>query len=206
MNWRWYITGLIIALAFCGVSLDQSSTDPNQEIVVLFASNSITANEAKDAISEITTQLKSIGVEDVQVSEVVNGRVKVTYYSTFDVTVIKNLLYKKNKLDLSDTAFNDKNGSSKIPFGKGSNTYKLEVIKIQKDLGSDVGFQGLLVEVKSFADQYLKPTLSEAVSEIHFNPKNNFERVDCTIYSNVILLIDTTTTHKIPEVRAGPLG
>lgn len=205
MNWRWYITGILIALAFCGAGLEESTMDPNQEIVVRFSTNSISANEAKKAISEITTQLKSIGVEDVHVSEVVDGKVKVTYFSTLDVVVIKNLLYSYNKLDLGDTAFNEKNGSSKFPFSDNSNTYKLEVVKIQTDPGSDIGFQGLLVEVNSFADQYLKPRMSLATSEINFTPKDNFESVDPIIYPNVPVLI-TYFEHKIPEVRAGPLG
>lgn len=205
VNWRWYITGILIALAFCGAGLEESTTDPNQEIVVRFSTNSITANEAKKAISEITIQLKSIGVEGVHVSEVVDGKVKVTYFSTLDVVVIKNLLYRYNKLDLSDTAFNEKNGSSKFPFSDNSNTYKLEVVKIQTDPGTDIGFQGLLVEVNSFADQYLKPRMSLATSEINFTPKDNFESVAPIISPNVPVLIPYFE-HKIPEVRAGPLG
>lgn len=203
MNWRWYITGIIIALAFYGAGFEQSTTNPNQEIVVRFSANSITPNEAKKAISGITTQLKSIGVDDIHVSEVVDGKVKVTYFSTLDVVVIKNLLYRHNKLDLSDTAFNEKGDSSSFPFSNSTNTYKLKIVKIQTDPGSDIGFQGLLVAVNSFADQYLKPRISLATSEINFTPKDNFEGLDPIIFHNVPVLIPYFE-HKIPEVRAGP--
>ena len=204
MNWRWYITGLIIALAFCGVGMEQSTTNPNQEIVVRFNTNSITANDAKVAISEITTRLKAIGVEDVQVSDVFDGKVKVTYYSTLDVAVIKNLLNKQHKLELGDAAFNERDDSSKFPFSSDSNTYKLEVIKIQKDPGSDIGFQGILVEAKSFSDQYLKPKVSIPASEIDFNPKEDIESIGFSTYSKITILTDNIT-HKIPQVRAGPI-
>lgn len=203
MNWRFYITGLIIALAFCGTGLDQSTTDPNQEIVVRFSTNSISAVDAKGAICEITAQLNAIGVENVHVSDVVDGKVKVTYFSTLDVIVIKNLLYRHNKLDLSDTAFDDPNDSSDFPFSNNPNTYKFEVIKIQNDIASDFGFQGLLIESKSIGDQYLKPRLSITASEINFNPKDNFHSVDPMIYTNVPVFI-SHIEHKIPEVRAGP--
>ena len=184
--------------------MEQSTTNPNQEIVVQFNANSITANEAKVAISEITTQLKAIGVEDVQVSDVFDGKVKVTYYSTLDVAVIKNLLNKQHKLELGDAAFNERDDSSKFPFSSDSNTYKLEVIKIQKDPGSDIGFQGILVEAKSFSDQYLKPKVSIPASEIDFNPKEDIESIGFSTYSNVTILTDNIT-HKIPQVRAGPI-
>ncbi len=204
VNWRWYITGIIIALAFYGAGFEQSTASPNQEIVVRFSADSITANDAKKTISEITRQLKSIGVDDVHVSEVVNGKVKVTYFSTLDVAVVKSLLYRYNKLDLSDTAFNKDDNSSQFPFSNSPSTYKLEIVQIQTDLGSDIGFQGILVEVNSLADQYLKPRISLATSEINFTPKDNFESADITNYLVVPEFI-TEFEHIIPEVRAGPI-
>lgn len=178
---------------------------PNQEIVVQFDAKSVSTDEAQHAVSEITSQLKAIGVADVQVSELLNGKLKVTYYSSIDVAVIKNLFYKQNKLQLDDTAFNEKDGSSKIPFSNDSNTYKLDVIKIQKDYGSDLGFHGLAVELKSAKDQYLNQIVSLATGVANFNFKRNFESVAYKNYRNDSLLIDTTS-HKIPEVRAGPLS
>ncbi len=204
MNWRWYITGLVIALALFGVNTEQSRTNANQEIVVRFNGDSISAIEAKNAVSEITTQLKAIGVDNVHVSNLSDGSVKVTYFSTLDVITIKNLLYKQENFNLGDTAFNDNDGSSSFPVDSSSKTYKLEIIKIQKDLGSYIGFQGVIVEAKVFSDQYLKPKVSLATSEIDFNPKVHIEIISCTTYPHVAVLI-AHTSNKIPEVRAGPL-
>ncbi|WP_157417879.1 hypothetical protein [Aequorivita capsosiphonis] len=205
MNWRWYITGVIVALAFFGMSLGQSTTNPNQEIVVRFNAASINSDEVQLAIADIRSQLKSIGIENVHVSEIVNGKLKVTYFSDKDVAVIKDLFLHQNKLQLGDTAFNEKEGPSKLPFNKNSNTYKLDVIKIQQNPNSDVGFHGTLVDIKSLNDQYLKPIVSLATSEVTFSLKYLIKREACKIYPDIRLLINNSA-YKIPEVRAGPLA
>src|SRR5690606_22476557 len=128
---------------------------PNQEIVVQFNNNSISADETDRAISEITSQLKSIGVADIQVSEMLDGTFKVTYYSTIDIAVVDDLFNKQNKLQLGESAFGKTENHSKIPFNNDSNTYKLAVIKIHTDYGSDLAFHGLPLEIKSLTDQYL---------------------------------------------------
>lgn len=178
---------------------------PNQEIIVQFNTNSISADETERAISEITSELKTIGVEDIQVSEMLDGKLKVTYYSAIDVAVIKNLFSQQKEFQFGDTAFNEKNHSSKIPFSNTSNIYKLDVIKIQKDFGSDLGLQGLPAEIKSLKEQYLNPIVSLGTSEINFSLKLCIGRMACETYQDAVLPIDTTS-HKIPEVRAGPIS
>ena len=203
MNWRWYISAVVIALAFFGMSLGQSTTNPNQEIVVRFNTTSIDSDEVQQAIADIRSQLKSIGIEEVHVSEILDGKLKVTYFSDKEVAVIKKLFLQHNKIQLGSTTFDDKDGSSKIPFNQNSNTYKLDVIKIQQDLGSDVGFHGTLVEIKSANDQYVKPIFSVVASQIDFNIKYSTESAGCKTYPNIAHLINNSA-HKIPEVRAGP--
>ena len=205
VNWRWNITALIVALAFIGISLDQSNTDPNQEILVQFNTDSISVDQAQQAVSDIKNQLKAIGVEDVQVSETSDGRLKVTYYSTVDVAVIKNLFYKHNKLQLGDTPSDERDNSSKIPFTNDSNTYIVDVIQIQSDFIFDVSLQGLLVEVKATNDQYVKPKVSLDALEVDFELKYNIESELSSGYSTISLVVDNAT-YKIPEVRAGPFS
>jgi len=205
VNLRWYITGLIVALAFFGMSLGQSTINPNQEIVVKFSASSIDSDEVQQAIADIRGQLKSVGIDQVHVSEILDGKIKVTYFSNKDVAIIKGLFLKQNKLQLEKTAFNTKEGSSEFPFGQHSNTYKLDVVKIQQDSGFDVGFHGTLLEIKTSNDQYLKPILSLVSSENIFGLKYSIERAGCKTYPNIALLINNSA-HKIPEVRAGPLS
>ncbi len=183
MNKRWYFFGFLIALAFLAISLEQTAV-PNQEIVVQFNAKSINSDEAQRAISEVTDQLKSIGIEDFQVFETFNGTLKVTYYSTIDVAVIKNLFSKQNKLQFGETAFTEKGDSSKIPFHNDSNTYRLEVVKIQDNSGSDVGFHGLPVEIKSLKDQYVNQNVFLGTAEITFGLKNTHQSKQNGEYGN----------------------
>ncbi len=204
VNKRWYFLGIIIALAFFGISLEQSAV-PNQEIVVQFNADSITVDEAEQAISNITSQLKAVGIEVLQVSEIYDGKLKVTYYSNVDVAIIKDLFDNQNKLKLGYSTFNNHGDSSKIPFGDESNTYRLAVSKIQKDSGSDLGLHGLPVEVKNVKDQYLNPIVSLGAAETNFSFKHNIESVVYKNYRDIVFLIDNSS-YKIPEVRAGPLS
>lgn len=205
VNWRWNITAIIVALAFFGISLDQSNTDPNQEILVQFNTDSISADQAQWAISDIKNQLRAIGVEDVQVSETLDGRLKVTYYSEVDVAVIKNLFYKKNKLQLATAPICENEGTIPFPLSNDSNTYLVEVIQIQSDFNTDIGIQGVLVEVKSASDQYVKPKVSLDATEVNFDLKYNVESELSTGYSSLSLFVENTT-YRIPESRAGPFS
>ena len=148
----------------------EQSTLPNQEIVVEFNTNSVSEVDAKQAISNITNQLRSIGVDDFQISEIQDGKLRVTYYSAKDIAIIKNLFEGQIDLQLGETAFGSKN-SSEIPSQEFPNTYKVNVVKIQKDSRLDLGLQGLPVEVKSATDQYLNPILSLGVPEANFTFK-----------------------------------
>lgn len=174
----------------------------NQEIVVRFDSQSVSATEAQLAVSKITNQLKSLGVADVQVSELHDGKLKVTYYSTIDVTVIKDLLVKQNNLQLERTASNS-DIPFEIPFNSDPKTYKLDVVLIQKDNGSNVGLQGLPMVVKSSKD-YLKPIFFQNASENNLNLGICDESRAFKIHHNFSLSMDDSS-HIFPEVRAGPV-
>lgn len=205
MNWRIYITAFVIALAFIGISLDQSNSDPNQEILVQFNTDSISADQALRAVSDIKSQLRAIGIEEVQVSETSDGRLKVTYYSTVDVDVIKSLFFKQNKLQIDDTSSEERKSPSKFPFTNDSNTYIVDVVKIQNDFNADISLQGVLVEVKSSNNQYIKPQVSAVTSEVAFGLIYNIESQIVIDYNASSLFVEDVS-HKIPEGRAGPLS
>ena len=205
VNWRLNITALLVALAFFGVSLEQSNTDPNQEILVQFNTDSISVLQAQRAVSDIKNQLKAIGVEDVQVSETSDGRLKVTYYSTIDVAVIKSLFFKHNKLRYGNSPLEGNDVPSKTPIGTDSNTYIVDVVKIQSDFNYDLSLQGVLVEVKAANDQYVKPKLSLDASSIDIELRYTVES-DLNSGYRIISLVEDNANYKIPEVRAGPIS
>src|SRR5690554_2550024 len=108
----------------------EPSTRPNQEIVVRFDAQSVSAADAKRAVSQITKRLKAIGVAHVQVSELHGGKLKVSYYSTIEVSVIKDLLERQP--NFGHTAFNATDNPLDIPFNRDhSKPYQLDVVLIQ---------------------------------------------------------------------------
>ena len=176
----------------------------NQEIIVRFDAQSVNAADAQVAVSEITNQLKAIGVVHVQVSELHQGELKVSYYSTIDVSVIKNLLDRPSDLQIGKAGFSASDIPFEIPFKSNQKTYELDVVLIQKDTGSNVGMQGLPILVKSGKEYYLKPIFFHNTSEINLNLRFCDESTAFKIHHKVSLSMDNPS-HIFPEVRAGPL-
>ncbi len=187
------------------MSLGQSTINPNQEIVVRFNTALIDSDEVQQAITTIKGQLQSIGVDDVQVSELSNGKLKVTYFSTKEVSVIEDLFLQHNKLQLGDSDSRSTNGSSEFPFSENATIYKLDVVKIQQDYSAEAGFQGTLVTFKWAKDQYVKPIFLLTAALPDFDLKYNIKSGGVKTHPNISLLINTSA-YKIPEVRAGPLA
>ncbi len=203
MNWRWFFPILLIALAFYGIS-KENATRPNQEIVVQFDANTVNTDDARQAVSEITNRLKQIGVADIHVSELRNGKLKVTYFSTVDVALVKNLISNPNSIPLNDSFPSRSDDAPKTPQGENSGTYKLVVIEIQKDYKPGLGFHGVPVELKTVKDQYFTQLFPLTDCQFNFNLKRTDESVAYKNYRGISFLIDSSF-RKIPEVRAGPL-
>ncbi|MBT0607335.1 hypothetical protein [Aequorivita echinoideorum] len=202
MNKKWYFFGLLLALAFFGISLEQTAA-PNQEIVVQFTAESITSEDAEETIAEITQQLKSIGIAEVQVSRMLDGKFKVTYFSVIDIAEVKGLFTAQCKYPTHENSNGKGGNSSKIPFSNTAEVYKLEVVKIQKNYASNFGFHGVPVEIKSLKDQYLNQYVSFGNAEFTTELKPTIERKIGKNY-HYNFSFKTSISHKIPEVRAGP--
>ena len=97
MNNKWYISALIIILAFLGgITSHEKSVTPNQEIVLQFSSETVSNDEAQIAITTVKQQLETVGVHDIQVTEYKGGQLKITYFSTIDIGSVKKLLSKES--------------------------------------------------------------------------------------------------------------
>ncbi len=207
MNSKWYLSILVIALAFFGKSLEQKNA-PNQEIVVQFSDDIISPLETQFALESVQKQLKSIGAEQIQVAKAANGTIKVTYFSSIDVAIVKALFSTEENLKLGYTAFNnqgDTESADNIPFESGINTYQLNVSEIPVKSQRDLGFDGILVEIKFVRDQYVNPIGYLGSSEKDFTLKTHIEKLDNNLYYTSAIIIDNAS-YKIPEVRAGPLS
>ena len=140
MKNRWYISILILALIAIGnVASKQQTAIPNQEIVLQFTSESVSSEDAQSAIAVVKEQLENAGIADIQVQELQEGLLKITYYSSSDVASIKALLSKGNTLNLGYVSYGNKENNK--PSKDHSIDYNIDVYEIQQ--GDDLsGFNG----------------------------------------------------------------
>ena len=203
MKPKWYLSTFILIVAFLGAGLQQFSA-PNQEIVLQFEDKAISLVETENAIANIKKQLQDIGVEKIQVYKGANGVLKISYFSEIDVVSIKKIFSKEKALKLSYSLLDFGEGSSKMPSKNKSNTYQLDVFKIQKSNGNEGDSNGLVVDLLPENDRSFNPDVyySTLVYELRF--KNKIEKVAYIIYSNRSIEIDNSS-YNTPEVRAGPV-
>lgn len=204
MNSKWFIGIVAVTLAFLGISLDQTAV-ANQEIVVQFNAGTVSTTETENAITGITEQLESIGVAGIEVIQTFDGNLKITYYSTIDVAIVKDLFSKQENLLVGHSFFATNETTPYEPFGSDTVTYELNVSEIQTATDAAMSLHGSLIEFKSGHEWYVNPVVYLANSKIDVAVHNTLENVARTQYKKGALGIDTSS-YKIPEVRAGPFS
>lgn len=203
MKSKWYISALILILTLFGAISQQQITVPNQEIVLQFTDASITSKDTQNTIAIVKRQLQDLGVSNIQVKETENGKLKISYYSDTDIASVKERFSKEKNLTLDYTFNNENEDSSKDPFDDKNITYNLDIYEIQN--GSDVEWDlngTSVVELKSESNRFSNPNIYAFINAVEIN--ESIEKVAYKTYYNIAIAIDNTS-HKIPEVRAGPL-
>jgi hypothetical protein len=203
MKRRWYISTLVIILSFLGVLCEQQISVPNQEIVLEFTNTAVTTEETQITLEIVKKQLNALGVQNIQVKEIASGRLKITYYSDSDVTIIKETLSKEKNLELDSTSFSG--NETGIPSDENPIAYNLDVHEILKGNDADWGFNGKYVlEIKPKSDRFFYPKVYVTFNEIDIRNNECKEKVTYKINRNIAIAIDNTSRN-IPEVRAGPV-
>ena len=202
MNAKWYLGTLVVVLALFGLSLKQNSI-PNQEIVVQFTHDEVTSEEAHEAMGIVKEQLRLIGAHTIQVLQEDNGGLKITYYSDIDVDSIEELFSKEN-LDLGYIAYDHNNGTSKLPVDSNTINYKLNVSEIDKSGDNSNDLNGYVVELRLKSDRFYFPSVYFAPGVASVKGLSNIENTTFIAQRNCAMAFDTSS-HNIPEVRAGPL-
>ena len=206
MKAKWCFSTLIVILALFGVCQEQT-TVPNQQIILQFADAEVTTDEFKNALAIVKKQLKTIGVDNIQVRKQDDGGLRISYYSTTDVAVIKRVLSNEETSEslvmlpmvkaMIRTSFQS---------DKKSSSYNLDVYEIQSGADANTGFGGKYVfELKQEYDRFSNPNLHTYLPKIELGERNKIVKVAYRINRNIAIAIDNTS-HNIPEVRAGPYG
>ncbi len=202
VNLRWYIAFLVVVLSVFGsISTDEQVAIPNQEIVLEFNDAEIDTQVQDNAITFIKSQLQAIGSSDIQVQELQNGLLKISYFSETTVEEIRALLEADN---LESLSLSDESPDKRGPEKQSNVEYSLDVYEIQQSY-----------ELSDFEGQITLETKWDRDRSIHSNHNFvNSEDNDLQLAHHIAVAFKTNVmvaiaiengSRAIPEVRAGPL-
>lgn len=203
MKKTWYFGALLILFILLGVYQNRIS-EPNQEIVLKFSDVNITSDGAQSAIAVVKKQLQAIGVNKVQVKELKDGQLKITYYSATDVESIKRTLSEENNIVIGYSSINKRGTATNIPSDKQSKKYKLDVFEIHKSKDLESGLDGKYVlSLNQDLDRFYNPNVYVFNNDVDAKDGNKITETAFKLLRNIAIAIDNTSRN-VPEVRAGP--
>ena len=203
MKTTWYFGALLILFISLGIYQNRIS-EPNQEIVLKFSDIDITSDEAQNTVVVVKKQLQAIGVNTIQVQELKEGQLKITYYSSVNIESVKKALSDGNHIDIEYASNNQYENTPKFPSEKKTKNYKLDVFEIHKGNDLDSGLNGKFVlNLKQDFDRFYKQNVYIFNNEVDARHGNEIVNEALKIFKNIAIAIDNTSRN-IPEVRAGP--
>ncbi|MBO3099780.1 hypothetical protein [Gelidibacter pelagius] len=204
---KWFISAALIFIAVLGGVLgQQKSIVPNQEIVVQFANENISLNDAKHTITIVEKELHRIGVSHIQISGQEDGRLVISYYSDTNVEGIKKMLSEQNELALGLFSSEKKENPLKFPTKKESIAYNLDVYEIQQGQPSNSDLGGkCALELKTKHHRFVNYNFY-IPSYVGYPEVNNHTLKANFSFQRYAAITKEYCSHKIPEVRAGPLS
>ena len=202
MQTKWYLRSFVILVVLIGLTLEQIA-QPNQQIVVEFAGDSISLSNAQNTIAAVTNKLQDIGAKSIKVKHGANGVLTISYYSTIDTEAVKGML-SSNKEVLEGVASNDSSPKNQAPPFDTSSVYKLDVYEIQQQYDIKPDLNGLVLTFEGKTHRYFIAKVYGAIGG-NQNAQQNIITTVSLIAQGAVSLLLTEFSYKIPQVRAGPI-
>jgi hypothetical protein len=202
MQTKWYLRSFVILVVLIGLTLEQIA-QPNQQIVVEFAGDSISLSNAQNTIAAVTNKLQAIGAKSIKVKQGANGVLTISYYSTIDTEAVKGML-SSNKEVLEGVASNDSSPKNQAPPFDTSSVYKLDVYEIQQQYDIKPDLNGLVLTFEGKTHRYFIAKVYGAIGGNQIAQQNKITTVSF-IAQGAVSLVLTDFSYKIPQVRAGPI-
>ena len=202
MQTKWYLRSFVILVVLIGLTLEQIA-QPNQQIVVEFAGDSISLSNAQNTIAAVTNKLHDIGAKSIKVKQGANGVLTISYYSTIDTEAVKGML-SSNKEVLEGVASNDSSPKNQAPPFDTSSVYKLDVYEIQQQYDIKPDLNGLVLTFEGKTHRYFIAKVYGAIGGNQNAQQNKITTVSF-IAQGAVSLVLTDFSYKIPQVRAGPI-
>jgi hypothetical protein len=185
-----------------GLTLEQIA-QPNQQIVVEFAGDSISLSNAQKTLAAVTNKLQAIGAKSIKVQQSASGVLTISYYSTIDTEAVKGML-SSNKEALEGVASNHSSPKNQAPPFDTSSVYKLDVYEIQQQYDIKPDLNGLVLTFEGKTHRYFIAKVYGAIGGNQIAQQNKITTVSLIAQGAVSLLL-TEFSYKIPQVRAGPI-
>ncbi|MGY8920688.1 MAG: hypothetical protein ACKVKQ_02220 [Flavobacteriales bacterium] len=202
MQTKWYLRSFVILVVLIGLTLEQIA-QPNQQIVVEFAGDSVSLSNAQNTIAAVTNKLQDIGAKSIKVKQGANGVLTISYYSTIDTEAVKGML-SSNKEVLEGVASNDSSPKNQAPPFDTSSVYKLDVYEIQQQYDIKPDLNGLVLTFEGKTHRYFIAKVYGAIGGNQIAQQNKITTVSF-IAQGAVSLVLTDFSYKIPQVRAGPI-
>ena len=202
MQTKWYLRSFVILVVLIGLTLEQIA-QPNQQIVVEFAGDSISLSNAQNTIAAVTNKLQDIGAKSIKVKQGANGVLTISYYSTIDTEAVKGML-SSNKEVLEGVASGSSSPKNQAPPFDTSSVYKLDVYEIQQQYDIKPDLNGLVLTFEGKTHRYFIAKVYGAIGGNQIAQQNKITTVSF-IAQGAVSLILTDFSYKIPQVRAGPI-
>ena len=202
MQTKWYLRSFVILVVLIGLTLEQIA-QPNQQIVVEFAGDSVSLSSAQNTIAAVTNKLQDIGAKSIKVKQGANGVLTISYYSTIDTEAVKGML-SSNKEVLEGVASNDSSPKNQAPPFDTSSVYKLDVYEIQQQYEIKPDLNGLVLTFEGKTHRYFIAKVYGAIGGNQIAQQNKITTVSF-IAQGAVSLVLTDFSYKIPQVRAGPI-
>lgn len=202
MNSKWFYGALFLLLATLGVKMERDMHS-NQEIVVRFTVDGFAQDKALKAISDVKNQLEDVGVQNIQIRELEDGGLKITYYSHLAVSEIQQILSSAD-LDAQypwDTPFNFPTNQSDQDVA----AYELNVYEIQGHSQLDIDLEGSPVRVNQIKERLYVLNSTGYAQALEFEAHYEVSEISLQICSRAATF-RTLHLYSLPEVRAGPIA
>lgn len=200
MRTKWYLGAFIIVLAFLRISVEKSAL-VNQEIEVQYSDQNVTNAALQKTLQVVKQRLLSAGVTNIQVNQSSTGTLKITYYSTIDVTSVQQLFNEdENIAILFSPSEKDK---SSHPSKKKTVDYELNISEIHTNQNITLDFEGLIIDSEIVNNQFYDIAHYTSLDgEYLLQVLTNKEKAAYQFYKKRGLTYKPNRF--IPEVRAGP--
>ena len=195
MNVKLYFGTLFLLFISFGLFQEQVSM-PNQEIILEFVDTDINSQNIEDTVAEVKEKLLKIGVSNININKTQNGTLKISYYSVFHIDNIKEELTKQHKLVLNQKSDQKEKGTN---FSK----YSFDIHELTNETDISNSDYKFVFEAKYNSDRFTTYNYFAFVKKTEEHKANQLFKTTYKVNKNNPFAKERTS-HKEPEVRAGP--